>query len=85
MSDIKQAVNAFNICGAKAVDFPADLTRDLLECNYIDTKIIYSHNIGKKSKVYDSDKKSTGDRKIKPKKIEHFGHWQKVMDTLRAA
>lgn len=87
LSDIKQAVNAFNVCGAKPVDFPADLTRDLLEYNFINTEIIYAHNIERKSKtkVYDSDEKSSQVRKIKPKKIEHFGHWQKVMETLQAA
>lgn len=87
LSDIKQAVNAFNSCGAKPTNFPTELTRDLLEYNFIDTEIIYAHNIEKKSKSksYDSDDKNTGSRKIKPRPIEHFGHWQKIMDTLREA
>lgn len=89
LSDIKQAINAFNSCGAKPTDFPNELTRELLEYNFIDTEIIYAHNIEKKSKSksksYDSDDKNSNSSKIKPRPIEHFGHWQKIMFTLREA
>lgn len=83
LSDIKQAVNAFNTCGVKPTDFPSELSRDILSYNFIDIELIYAYNLAKKSKnmAYDSDEKS-GSRKFKPVPVNHFGHWLKIIDTL---
>lgn len=87
MSDIKQAINAFNTCGARPTGFPSELTRDLLEYNFIDIELIYAYNLARKSrtKIYDSDEKSSSFSKIKPVQVNHFGHWQKIIETLRKA
>lgn len=87
LSDIKQAVNAFNTCGVKPIDFPSELTRDLLSYNFIDIGLIYAFNMAKKRKttVYDSDDNGIVTVKIRPIEVNHFGHWLKVIDTLRDA
>lgn len=85
LSDIKQAANAFNTCGVKPTDFPAELTRDLLAYNFIHIELIYAYNLQQKSKthLYDSDDKSSGSHKVKPVPVNHYGHWSKIMDTLQ--
>lgn len=87
LSDIKQAVNAFNTCGVKPANFPNELSRDLLSYNFIDIEIIYAHNLARKSKhtSYDSDDKINTSSKIKPVPVNHFGHWLKIINTLRDA
>lgn len=60
MSDIKQAVNAFNTCGPKPTALPFELTWDLLKYNFINVELIHAYNLAKKSrtKIYNSDEKT---------------------------
>lgn len=87
LSDIKQAVNSFNTFGANPTAFPSKLTRYLLKYNFIDIKLLYAYGLAKKSKttLYDSDEKSNSTSRIKPIPVNHFGHWQKLIETLRKA
>lgn len=87
LSDIKQAVKAFNSCGAKPRDFPSDLTRDLLDKYFININLIYASSLARKSctKIYDSDEKSMSTSSVKTLLVNNFEHWQKIIETLRQA